>query len=122
MNSVKKGITGVVLVAVLLILTGAIPSCSQDGEESIKVGAIYPLTGSLALAGENARNGILFAFDIINNEYDLDLPFARLKGISSLNNAKLEIVFSDSQGNPEIGKSAAENLIADEEVVAIIGS
>lgn len=121
MHSVKKEITSVVLVAVLLILTGTIPSCSQDGEESIKVGAIYPLTGSLALAGENARNGILFAVDIINNEYDLDLPFARLKGISSLKNVVLEIVFSDSQGNPEIGKSAAENLITDEEVVAIIG-
>jgi len=121
MNSAKKIITGIVLVGVLLILTGAIPSCSQDGEESIKVGAVYPLTGSLALAGDNARNGILFAVDIINNEYGLDLPFARSKGISSLNNARLEIVISDSQGNPEIGKSAAESLITDEEVVAIIG-
>jgi len=121
MNSVKKRITGIVIVAVLLILTGTISSCSQDGQESIKIGAVYPLTGSLALTGENARNGILFAVDIINNEYDLDLPFARSKGISSLNNAKLEIFFSDSQGNPDIGKSAAESLITDEEVVAIIG-
>jgi branched-chain amino acid transport system substrate-binding protein len=121
MNSVKKRITGIVLVAVLLILSGTIPSCSQDDEESIKIGAVYPLTGSLALAGENARNGIMFVVDIINNEYDLDLPFARSKGISSLNNTRLEIVFSDSQGNPEIGKSAAERLITNEEVVAIIG-
>lgn len=84
MNSAKKIITGIFLVSVLLILTGAILSCSQDGKESIKVGAVYPLTGSLALTGDNARNGILFAVDIINNEYDLYLPFARSKGISSL--------------------------------------
>ena len=71
MNSANKIIIGIVLAAVLLILSGTIPSFSQDGEESIKVGAVYPLTGSLAFPGDNARNGILFAVDIINNEYDL---------------------------------------------------
>ncbi len=121
MKSSKKLITGVFLAAVLFILTGTTLSCSQDDEEFIKIGAVYPLSGSSASAGENARNGILFAVDIINNEYDLDLPFARTRGISSLNNARLKIIFSDSQGNPATGRSAAESLITDEQVAAIIG-
>ena len=120
-NSIKKKNACITLAVVLFILNCAISSCSQDSKETITIGAVYPLTGSSALAGENARNGILFAVDIINNEYDLDLPLARTKGISSLNNAMLEMVFLDSQGNSETGKSAAEYLITDEEVVAIIG-
>jgi branched-chain amino acid transport system substrate-binding protein len=93
----------------------------REAEETIKIGAIYPLTGSLATTGADVKNGILLAVDIINNEYNLDLPLARSKGIDSLDGAKIEILFGDSQGSPSVGKSEAERLIDKEKVVALIG-
>ena len=54
-NSMKRKIACITLTAVLLILTGVIPSCSQDSEETIKIGAVYALTGSSALAGKTPR-------------------------------------------------------------------
>jgi branched-chain amino acid transport system substrate-binding protein len=76
---------------------------------------------SLATTGADVKNGILLAVDIINNEYNLDLPLARSKGIDSLDGAKIEILFGDSQGSPSVGKSEAERLIDKEKVVALIG-
>lgn len=119
MKHVQKITVAFVLAATLLV-SAMLPSCA-GGRDSVKVGAVYPLTGSLATAGENARNGILFAVDIVNNEYDLDLPLAASKGISSLGGAVLEVIFEDSRGSPDTGKSAARRLIDEEEVVALIG-
>jgi len=119
--SEKKNILIAILIALFITHIGMTASCSQEAERRIKVGAVYPLTGSLATAGENARNGILLAVDIINNEYDLDLPLARSRGLTSQNGARLEVIFSDSQGMPSTGRSAAERLIDEEEIVALIG-
>ncbi len=80
-------------------------------EREIKIGAIYPLTGSLATTGADFKNGVLFAVDIINNEHKIGLPLARSKGIDSLDGAKIEIVFGDSQGSPSVGKSEVERMI-----------
>nr|QNO55615.1 hypothetical protein JLLEDACL_00014 [Methanosarcinales archaeon ANME-1 ERB7] len=90
-------------------------------EREIKIGAIYPLTGSLATTGADIKNGVLFAVDIINNEHKIDLPLAISKGIDSLDGAKIEIVFGDSQGSPSVGKSEVERRIDEEKVVALIG-
>nr|QNO56906.1 hypothetical protein AAPMNBCG_00006 [Methanosarcinales archaeon ANME-1 ERB7] len=74
-----------------------------------------------ATTGTDVKNGILLAVDIINNEYKIDLPLARTKGIDSLDGAKIEVVFGDSQGSPSTGKSEAERIIEKEKVVALIG-
>jgi branched-chain amino acid transport system substrate-binding protein len=118
---ITKRIISVVLMALLILSIVGLVGCIEKGEEPVKVGAIYPLSGSLAITGADVKNGILFAVDIINNEYDLDIPMARSKGIASLNGAKVEIVFGDSQGSPAIGKSEAERLIDNKKVVALIG-
>lgn len=120
-NSQAKKIVSVVLTALLLILVGMVSGCAKKAEETIKIGAIYPLTGSLATTGADVKNGVLLALDIINNEYNLNLPLARSKGIDSLNGNKVEIVFGDSQGSPSAGRSEAERLISEERVVALIG-
>ena len=114
-------ILSVVLVVLLVISVGMISGCAKKTEETIKIGAIYPLSGSLATTGADVKNGIMFAVDIINNEHNLDLPLARSEGIDSLNGAKIEVIFGDSQGSPSTGKSEAERLINKEKVVALIG-
>ncbi len=116
-----KKVASVVLIALSLILVGTVSGCVTKAEETIKVGAIYPLTGSLATTGANLRNGVLFAMDIINNEYALDLPLASSEGMDSLNGAEIEIVFGDSQGSPSVGSSEVERLINKEKVVALVG-
>ena len=100
-------------------IIGELPT--KDVEKIVEIGAIYPLTGSLATTGTDIKNGLLLAVDVINNEYDLDLPLAGSKGIDSLDGAKVEIVFRDSQGSSLAGKSEAERLIDKGEIIALIG-
>jgi branched-chain amino acid transport system substrate-binding protein len=107
---------------IIILLIPAIPSCARGGaEEKLKVGIVYPLTGALEATGKDLKNGILLAIDTINNEYDLGLLLARSKGIPSLRGRKIEVVFGDSQGDPDTGASEVEKLITQEKVAAIIG-
>ncbi len=95
---------------------------AADSGETIKIGAILPLTGSAAATGVKLQAAMEVAQEIINNEYaDLAVPLAKDAGLPNLNNRKIEIIFADHQGNPEIAKSEAERLI-EEGVVALAGA
>jgi branched-chain amino acid transport system substrate-binding protein len=109
------------ITVVLAITIGGSFACANKTEEQINIGAIYPLSGSWAATGTDIKNGVVMAADIINNEYDLDMPLAKSKGIPSLNGVKVNIIFGDSQGYPATGKSQAERLIGEENVVALMG-
>ncbi len=128
----KRSILVLVLIVVLVIGT-TLTGCSK-GEpagggtettgdvDTIKIGAILPLTGSSAATGVKLQVAMEVAQEIINGEYpDLNIPLAAAAGLPNLNNAKIEIVFADHQGNPEMAKSEAERLI-EEGVVALAGS
>ncbi|MFC2047508.1 ABC transporter substrate-binding protein [Chloroflexota bacterium] len=124
-NAVTQRIEGkaisIILVALLTVITIIVPGCTRESQTTVKIGVVYPLTGSFATAGADAKNGILLAMDIVNNEYNLDLPLARLKGLDSLNGAKLEVIFGDSQGSASVGALETQRLIDSERVVAVIG-
>lgn len=91
--------------------------------ETIRVGAIYPLTGSAAATGENTLNGVRLAADIVNEEHpDIDLPLAAEAGLPNLASAHIEIVSADHEGSPERGASETERLITSENVVGIVGA
>ena len=87
------------------------PAAAVSGE-TIKVGALYPLTGDLAKLGEENKNGLQLAIDEIN----------AAGGIASMGGAKIELVWGDSQGKPEVGISEVTRLAENEKVVAIIGA
>ena len=89
--------------------------------EVVRIGALYPLSGSAAATGISCRDGVALAVEIINGEYDFDLPLARSKGLPNLGNAPITILWADHTGDPGIGKEEAERLIAREKVVALIG-
>ena len=103
------------------------PSDSNKPSEDVSVdtiqfAALYPLTGASATTGNNMANGIRLAVDIINDEYDIDLPGAKTSGITSMGGAKLDVVFGDTQADPQKGMSAAEQVLTDNEnAVAVIG-
>ncbi len=91
------------------------------GEKEVKIGAIYPLTGGQAPTGQDAKNAIELAEEIINNAYELNLPLARTKGLSGLGGATVKFIMGDSQASPEKGMAEAERLITGQKVNALLG-
>jgi len=91
---------------------------------SIAIGALYPLTGSSAAAGEQTLNGVNLAAEIVNGEFgDLaPLPLAETAGLPNLGGAMIEIKSADHAGKPETGATETERLITGEGVVAVIGA
>lgn len=120
-------------MAFILVAAFALPGCvpevappeeeeeEEEVVEAVKIGAIYPLTGPLAAIGTEIKQVVELAADIVNNSYDIDLPFARGEGLPGLGGAPIEVVFADSKGSPETGLAEAERLIEMEGVVALIG-
>ncbi len=106
---------------VVLALAASLPGTGLAAEV-IKIGAVYPLTGDVASTGQECKSGVEMALEIINGTYDIDIPYAKTAGIPSLGGAKLAAVFSDSQGSPQTGMSAAEYLISNNGIVAMVGS
>jgi branched-chain amino acid transport system substrate-binding protein len=107
-----------IFVAIMIIWSQ--PSLSQ--EKVIKIGAIYPLSGNLASTGMSSKRGVELAEDVINNYYDLDLPFARSRGIPNLGNAKIKVIIGDSRGDPKVGMGEAERMIKSEGCVGLVGA
>jgi len=91
--------------------------------DAVRIGAIYPLSGATASAGTALRNALEVALDIVNNPHpDLaKLPLAAGSGLPGLGGSKVEIIFSDHQGNPATAQSQAVRLISQERVAALTG-
>jgi branched-chain amino acid transport system substrate-binding protein len=89
----------------------------------VTIGILFPLSGSGAQVGVDARHAIETALDVINNPHpDFDLPLAKGSGLPGLGGAKIRIVAADHQSDPQKGRSEAERLITQDKVSAIIGS
>jgi branched-chain amino acid transport system substrate-binding protein len=88
----------------------------------VKIGVIYPLSGSQAPTGIDMKNGVELATEIVNGKYDLDLPLAKEEGLPNLGGARLVTILGDHQGVPEKGLSETERLITGERVVAVVGA
>lgn len=85
----------------------------QQSGKTIKVGALYPLTGPDAgWAGDPYIKSHQLAIDEIN----------AAGGIACLGGAKLELVNGDTQDKAETGNAEMERLITKENVVAVFGS
>lgn len=80
--------------------------------KEVPIGAIYPLSGSVAEIGQTCLKGVTLAVEQKNQE----------GGIKSLGGAKINLVVSDIQGKPEIGVVETEKLINEKKVVAILGA
>ena len=91
-------------------------------QRTIKIGALYPLTGNLASTGLDCKRGVEMAVDIINGKYDLDVPLAKTEGLPNLGGAKIEVVWADTKGEPKNGQAEAERLVTQDKVVGAIGA
>ncbi len=100
-------------------LTGA-----AYAQQTVKIGAIFPLSGNAASAGVHAKAAIETAVEIINNGHRGlgNLPTTKGPGLAGLSGAKVEVVFADNQGSPAVGQNQALRLITEEKVVALTGA
>jgi branched-chain amino acid transport system substrate-binding protein len=97
---------------------------SALAQKTVRIGAIYPLSGALASTGAEIKAAIELAVDIVNNAHPElgSIPLASGAGLPNLGGAKIEVVFGDSQGKPEVGLADAQRLIDQEKVVALTGA
>jgi len=94
-------------------------------QQAVKIGAIYPLSGNSASAGNYEKMAIELGADLVNKgNADLAkvLPLAKGGGLPGLKGAKIEMVFADNQGAPAAGQNQTLRLITQEKVVAVIGA
>ena len=92
--------------------------------ETVKIGAIYPLTGNSASAGQSAQDAVHLGVDIVNNAYPelKGLPLGATAGLPNLGGAKIELDEADHQGNPQVGQQQTLRLITEDHVAAVLGS
>lgn len=88
----------------------------------IPVGALFPMSGADAEIGENANNALRAALELVDGDYDLDLPLARADHLPSMPGARLKYLLVDHKCDPATARAEAEKLITAGKVVALIGS
>src|SRR6476469_9536557 len=106
--------------SISFVLAGG--ASAQD--KTVKIGAVFPLSGNAASAGVHAKAAIETAMDIINNAHPElgNFPLAKNAGLAGLGGAKVEVIFADNQGSPATGQNQALRLITEEKVVALTGA
>jgi branched-chain amino acid transport system substrate-binding protein len=99
----------------------AFPAYAAD---PVKIGAIYPLTGNAASAGQSAKDAANLGMEIVNNAYPelKSLPLGATEGLPNLGGAKIELDEADHQGNPQVGQQQTLRLITQDHVAAMLGS
>lgn len=91
-----------------LVALAAAPLSSGAAQPTIKIGAIFPFSGPLALLGQDTFDGANVALDMINAQ-------------GGVRGRKLEWVKGDSP-NAEVATSQAERLISQQNIKILFGS
>jgi branched-chain amino acid transport system substrate-binding protein len=99
-----------------------LPIASRAQAPDVVIGVIYPLSGASAQIGVDAQKAFDTAAEIVNKNFDFDLPLARGEGLPGLGGAKVRLIFADHQADPQKGRAEAERLITQEKVCAVVGT
>ncbi len=107
---------------VMLLLLVSTPLFAQVKE--VKIGVLYPLSGSLATIGRDLQRAAEFtAENLVNNKNpNVDMLMAKWGGIPGLGGAKIKLIFADHRGEPDRGADLAKRLILDDKVVGLMGA
>src|SRR5476651_252459 len=101
-----KAAGGVVATAAF----GAIPLRGWAADP-VNIGALYPVTGSMAQIGQGCVNAAKLAVEMVNNA----------GGIKSLGGAKLNLIVSDVQSDTTVTRTETDRLISGNKLSAIHG-
>ncbi len=110
----------------ILLLAVTVPwGCQRDEhlvpEQPFRIGVIFPLSGNGGAAGSDLQAGVELALEIVNQEYDLELPLARGKGLTRHGGIRLQAIYRDSNYDPVMTARSVEELVINEKVKALIG-
>jgi branched-chain amino acid transport system substrate-binding protein len=106
----KKAWIGVVaaLVVLIAVLWIVYRPSGQQGQATIRIGAIDPLTGPFAAYGEPVRDGMILAVDEINTG-------------GGIGGRKIELLLEDDGGDPKTAVNAFTKLATLSKVPLIVG-
>jgi branched-chain amino acid transport system substrate-binding protein len=106
------------------VMSVALAGNASAQSKTVKIGAIFPMSGNAASTGVHVKHAFDVALDIINNPHPElgNFPLAKNGGLAGLGGAKVEIVYADNQGSPATGQNQALRLITEEKVVALTGA
>ncbi len=84
-------------------------TCAAEAKEKpIKIGIVLPMTGPKAMFGEMEKNSFLMAYgDLVEK--------------TTIDGRKIELLFEDGQGRPDIARAAVEKLIHRNKVSMLSG-
>ena len=102
------GVRRICTLVLLLFVSAAAAGCGRQESETIQIGSVHPLTGSMAYEGQAIVNAQQIAVDRINSE-------------GGINGKLLELVESDSLGTSSGAANAALKL-TNSGVVALTGT
>ena len=108
------------LLRLVAVLAVALPASAAENE--VRIGVLYPLTGSNGPAGRASLYAVEAALDVAYNAYEVNLPLAAGKGLGLPGEARVTLVVADHGGVPERGRLEAERLVLEEKVVALYGA
>ncbi len=97
------------LAAVCLLIVTMMFTVAQGAGNTIKLGAIQPISGQVSAYGTQTRDAIMLAVEEIN-----------AKG--GVLGKKIEMVVEDDEASPDKAKNAAMKLIAKDKVIGIVGA
>jgi len=95
-------------LGICIVFLGAALSCSKDRGNTIKIGAIFAVTGPASFLGAPEAKTVEMLVEDINAQ-------------GGINGKKLEVILKDSGGSPEKAISFAKQLIEENQVFAIVG-
>ncbi|MEK7388004.1 MAG: branched-chain amino acid ABC transporter substrate-binding protein, partial [candidate division NC10 bacterium] len=101
-------LTFVLLAALALVTLPAASNLEAQGKGTIKIATQSPLSGGQAALGEGIKLGAQLAVE-------------KFKGNLVKMGYKVDLVPFDDQAKPDVGVANAKNIIADKDILAVIG-
>lgn len=108
------------LAAIAATLALTAPAYAQTNE--IRIGLLYPTSGNAAKSGTETLEGIRLAYDIVNGDFDIPLPFAKGVGLPNKGGIRIRLIIEDHGGRPERAQAIAERMITQDKVHLLQGA
>jgi branched-chain amino acid transport system substrate-binding protein len=115
------------VLAAAVLSAAACTATEPEGEPAsvseVRIGVLTPRTGASRAAGVEAQHGAELAAALVNgDEGAVSLAGVGSGGLAGLGGAKLTVVTGDTKSAPEAGAAEADRLVAEEQVVGLVGA
>ena len=102
----------IVFIGFLMILSLVICGCSKEDSSQIKIGVIAELTGDVPAVGASCKKAAEMAVAEVNDAGGIQLGDKKYK---------IKLIIEDNAGKADQSASAAQKLITQQNVTAIVG-